>query len=111
MREKDVLRLEVAVNHAGLVRAREATRDLLHEPGGLAVRERPAAAQPRAERLALDKIHGDVRHSVRDAEVEETRDVGALQGRGDLRLAGKARDDLGAHGHRRRDDLDGHGRG
>ena len=60
---EEVVRLEVAVHDALLVRRREAPRRLGDEIHGLADRDR-AAAQPLAERLPLEQLGDEVRGAV-----------------------------------------------
>ncbi|MEZ5318299.1 MAG: hypothetical protein R2752_12940 [Vicinamibacterales bacterium] len=56
--EDDVLRLQVAVDHARRVRGLKCRRHRIGEFEGLAGRHRPAR-EPRGERLALDVLHDD----------------------------------------------------
>ena len=85
--EQDVLRLDVAVDHAvpvGIVqRARDGARDL----DGRRHRELPLARQPLAQRLSLDVRHDIIDETAGLAGVEERQDVRVVQVRGDPNLA------------------------
>src|SRR3569623_270628 len=66
--EQDVVALEVAVDHADVVRGPKAGRDLLDDRARIGERQ-PAALEPRRQRLAFEQLHRAVRHGfVRAAE-------------------------------------------
>jgi hypothetical protein len=91
----DVGRLEVAVDDAALVRLLEAGRDLQRDPKRLVERE-PAALDPLLQRLALDQFHHqEVNRRSRLGmrrllDGMDAGDVGMVQRRQHLRLAGEA---------------------
>jgi hypothetical protein len=86
--EEDVLRLDVPVHHAALVRNGQRLR---HGPGehGLDV-EPPLALEPGAERLALDVRHHPAEEAAGLAGVEERDDVGVLEAGGGADLGQEA---------------------
>ena len=92
--EQDVLRLDVAVHDAVRVRVLERARHVAQHRHGRVRREPPVAAEPRAQRLALDERHRVVRQPVALPGGEHRHDVRVLQPRGDADLA---REPLGAH--------------
>ncbi len=93
--EQHVVRLDVAVHDAVLVRVRERARDVAQDAHRLGDRQRPAA-QPRAQALALDERHRVVGQPVEVAGREHRDDVRLLERRGDADLALEPR-----RGHRR----------
>ena len=99
--EEDVLRLDVAVHHPGLVSLGERVGDLPGQPDDLGHRQRSGPGQPLAERLALHERHHVVGEHLRagpvgdDARVQQADDVRMLQLRGDADLLEEA---LGTEG-------------
>ena len=83
--------LHVAVHDAGLVGAREALGGLQRELDRLAHRDRPAAGEPRRDRLALVVRHHDVELAVRRLlDRVDRRDRGVVECRGGPRLGDEA---------------------
>ena len=70
-----VRRLEVAVQHAPLVRGGEAGAQLPRHLDRLVLRQPPDAAQQRREVLAVDVLHREVRPAVDLADVVHAADV------------------------------------
>ena len=60
--EEDVVRLEIAVNDAGLACDLETARDLIEQDDELVAREAVLAAQARREIDAVQALHRDERH-------------------------------------------------
>ena len=89
-REQDVLRLDVAVHDAVLVRVRERVRDLPGEPQGLVDGERLLAPEQRAQRVPLHVRHHAVDVAGRLPRVVEGEDVRVLQRGRDADLAQEA---------------------
>ena len=85
----DVVRLEVAVHDAGLMGAAERFADLDGGAQRVAQHERPALDQ-RAQRAALDQLHGDEHHAVRLVHLVDRGDVGMGHRGGGPRLAQEA---------------------
>jgi hypothetical protein len=85
-REQHVLRLEVAVDHAGGVRGADAgadrARDREHAGDGQRL-----ARDPRGERFAVDELHGQHAFAVEVAEIVDARDVGMRDPARELDLA------------------------
>ena len=73
-----VLWLDVAMNDALRMSRTEGSRDLQRDVDRIAQRQ-AACAQPRAERLALDKLHRDERRGFRLADLEDGDDVGMIE--------------------------------
>ena len=88
-REEHVLRLDVAMHHAGAVRHRQRLGDLGQQPHRLRHRELAGPGQAVPERLALDERHHVVEEAVGVAGVEHAEDVGVLQAGGHLDFAGE----------------------
>ena len=63
--EQHVVRLDVAMDDAALVRVRQRLRDVAQDADRLGDRQRARAREPRAQRLALDERHRVVRQAVR----------------------------------------------
>ena len=78
-REEDVLRLEVAVDDAALVRRGEAAGELPGVVDGLARRQRAVLAKARAQRLALEELRDDVALIALAAEVVDGQDVRMIE--------------------------------
>jgi hypothetical protein len=87
--DEDVLRLDVAVQHLGLVRRRERTRDLHADAQDVGHRQRALARQPVAQRAALEVVHRDVRPAAAGHPGVEDGDDVRMPGEppGDLALA------------------------
>ena len=95
--QQDVLRLDVAVDHAVAVGVVERPGDLGSDADRIADRELLLAVQPVPQRFALDERHHVVRGPVDFAGVDQAEDVGVLQVGDGLDLA---EEPLGAD-HRR----------
>ena len=80
-REQHVVRLDVAVHDAALVRVRQRLRDVVQDADDFGDRER-SAREPRAQRFAFDERHRVEGQPVRVARGEHRNDVRLLQ-RGD----------------------------
>jgi hypothetical protein len=91
--DHDVGRLEVAVDHAPLVRLLQRQGQLAHQEGTLS-RRRRLGADELPQRLALEEGHGQVGDAVDLAGVVERADVGVLDQRRRLGLAVEAGQDL-----------------
>ena len=107
--DEDVLRLQIAVNHLEIVRARDASGDLDHDPHRACDGERPLGDEVRQDAAAQD-LHHDVRGVVlRLALVEDLDDVGVAELLRALGLPAKALAHDVVGGERRVQDLDGAG--
>ncbi len=100
--QQDVLGLDVAVDDAVPVGVVERVGDLARDPDGVGDRELLLAAQPVAQRLALDERHDVEEAAVRLARVEQRQDVRVLQIRrqldlGEEPLGADHRGELGTH--------------
>ena len=93
--EEDVLRLDVTVHDARLVRHRERLGDFTQQAHRLLHRQLAGAREPLAEGLSLDEGHHVVEEPRRLTGVEQSEDVRMHQPRRDLDLAREA---FGAHG-------------
>ncbi len=87
--EQHIGRLEVAVDHAGLVRGGHGAGQHFHQPGGVA-RWQGGAGQAAVQRLALDEFQGQVRLAVVLADLVDLHDAGMPQPRQRLRLGAEA---------------------
>ena len=90
--EQHVVRLDVAVDDAALVRVGERRATSRRMPIASSIDRRAAARQPRPQRLAVDVRHREVREPSRLAGREHRHDVRMLQLRGELDLATEALD-------------------
>ena len=88
--EQDVLRLDVAVDDAALVRVLERFGRLAGDAERVVQRELLLAVEPVPERLALDERHDVVEQPLGLARVVEAEDVGVLEGGGDADFAEEA---------------------
>ena len=77
--QQDVLGLDVAVDHAVAVGVAQGAGDLGRDPDGVGDGELLLAAEPVAQRFALDERHDVVRGAADLARVDEAEDVGVLQ--------------------------------
>jgi hypothetical protein len=84
--QEDVLRLDVAVDHALAVRVVERGRDLPGEPERFLHRKLPVAHEPGAERLAGHERHDVIEETIGLPRVDQPEDVRVLQIGGDLDL-------------------------
>jgi hypothetical protein len=73
--EQDVVRLDVAVHHAQLVRLGERGRDLGEQVGGLGRRERPERAQPPPQAAAGHVVHHQGERAADAEQVPDADDV------------------------------------
>jgi hypothetical protein len=89
-REEDVLRLDVAVHHAALVRVRERVGDLARDAERLRQRELRLAREVIAQRARFDEGGHVVEHAVRLPGVVHREDVRVRELRRDLDLAQEA---------------------
>jgi hypothetical protein len=104
--EKNVLRLDVAMDQAAAVRVVECVGDLTGDADGLVDRQLMLAVHPRAKRLAFDEGHDVIEQAVDVPRVVKRQDVRMRQLGRDLDLPAEA---LGADGggEIRMEDLDG----
>ena len=93
-RKEHVLRLDVAVHDAGVVRVGERARHVPEDANCFGDREPPAFREPLTEREPLDKRHRIEGELARVPGREERHDVRLLQPGGELNLA---RETLGSH--------------
>jgi hypothetical protein len=77
--EQDILRLDVAVDHALRVGVGQRLRRFAGDPDGLVDGKLLLAVEPGAERLALHERHDVVQEPVGLARVVEAEDVGVLE--------------------------------
>jgi len=105
--EQNVVRLDVAVHDAALVRIGECARDVLHDRHRLRHGEATVREQSCAERLAVDVWHDEIRQPVGDAGAQHAHDVGMLQTGRQQDLAAEPIDRDGG-GHVLRKHLDGY---
>ena len=103
--EEDVVRLEVAVQHAVLVRVVDGARDLREQAGG-GFRRQPALTHPRRERAALDEPHGKEMPAVVMPDLEDGDDVRMLEPRRRLGLGAETLDHPGRGQFAGGDDLE-----
>ena len=111
-RDHDVAGLDVAVQHARLVRRVERARRLLEELDRRPGRRHPRGAtiargrDPARERLAVDVPHRDVGHAVFLARVEDRADARVIDPRGHLGLTPEALEQIVGERRDRRQDLE-----
>src|SRR5687767_11749585 len=86
LREKDVVRLDVTMYDAALVRVRERREHVAKNFYNIAYRELTLAGDSGAQRFAFDERHRVVRQPVRAACSQHRDDVRVLQLRGELNL-------------------------
>ncbi len=107
--DEHVVRLEIAMADAALVRRHHALDDVARVAERHVQRRRTVELdEPLPQRLSVQPLHDDVRLVVGDAELVDRDDVGMVQGGRRLRLALEAGDLLRV-GRGRQQDLDGDG--
>ncbi len=74
--DHDVLRLEVAMNHAAIVRRRKSGAELAGGLDCLVRGQSPDAQEQRRKVFAVHILHGDERHAFDFADVVNAADVG-----------------------------------
>ena len=105
--DEDVVRLEIAMADAALVRRHHALDDVARvAQRDVERRWAVEVDEPLPQRLALEPLHDDVRLVIGDAELVDRHDVRMVQGGRRLRLALEA-SDLFRVGRGRQQDLDG----
>ena len=102
----NVLGLEIAVNDADGVRAREGAGDVRDETVSRRIIEPRNALEPLRDRLALQELHHDVGGAGPNAVIEYMHDVRAAQLRFDLGLALETGDHFGLPSPLAFDELD-----
>src|SRR5947209_5812309 len=88
-RDADVLRLEIAVDDAGAVRALQRGADLERHRPRLCRSER-CAAEAIGERLALEELHREERAAALVVQIEDADDARVIEAAGDGQLAAEA---------------------
>ena len=92
---RDVLRLDVAMDDADFVRRREPFENAARDRDGLDDRKPAASFQARAERLAFEPLHHEVRNvRARHAGVGDGDDVRMLETSERALLVAEPRDDV-----------------
>jgi hypothetical protein len=102
---KDILRLEIAVDDAGLERGGDAEADLHRELDRLGGGERTPAAQDLRQRLAVEPLHHEIGHRLL-ADLDHPHDVRRANPRGGAQLAQEAQHVRRVAERRLRQDLD-----
>ncbi len=103
--DEDVVRLEVAVDDALVVRGAETAGELRRDLGCLARRHR-RAVDPLAQRLALEQLRDDVGCTLVSADVVDREDVGMVQHPGRACFLLEAAQSIGIRRKRAGQDLD-----
>src|SRR5687767_14555326 len=85
--DEDVLRLDVPMHDAVLVRMRERAGNLSGELERVFERNRPLAIEHRAQRFTGDAGHHVVKETLLEARVEKSHDVRMVEMSGDVYLA------------------------
>lgn len=94
--KEDVLRLDIAVDDAALVKDREGARHLFQDRERLGERQRAASLEPRQQILAFQELHDQHRRAiVEHARVIQAHDPRALELGDDAGLAQEAAADFG----------------
>jgi hypothetical protein len=93
--EKDILRIDVAVQHAVGMRVAECVREVPEDGDGICDGDGATGTESRAERIALDPRHHVVWPTLQVPGPDHGNDVGLLQPRCERDLA---REPLRAHG-------------
>src|SRR6185436_11304683 len=104
--DEQVLRLQVAVDDAALVRGGKPARDLNRVVDRLGRRDPPLLLQAVAQRLALEQLHHRVDDARFVADVVDGEDVGMIERGHRPRLALEAREAIGGGVGLRGKDLD-----
>jgi hypothetical protein len=73
--EQNVVRLDVTVHDAALMRVGKRARDVAEDADDFGNRERSRTGQPRSERLTFDERHRVIRHAVELARGEHGNDL------------------------------------
>ncbi len=92
--EEEILRLEIAVNDALVVRSGESMRDLNSVIDGFASRKW-AALQGLPQRFADEQFGDEVRRALEDSELVDGEDVGMIESCSGLSLLLEAQQTLG----------------
>ena len=92
--EKDICRLDVAVDHALAMRIVERAQDLRHDPHDIGNAEALVRFETRLELAPLDKFHRDIPDAGFVAKIVDRHDVRLVEPARRLRLAAKAVDHL-----------------
>jgi hypothetical protein len=92
--EQDVVRLDVAVQHAGAVHGLEPVEDGQPDAGRLVGADRPVLLHGRVQGPAGDVLHHDPRPAVGEQDVEDAHDVGMVQAGAGPGLADGLRPDV-----------------
>jgi len=94
LQDHDVRGLQVAMDDAFEVRVVEGLRDLHHDARRRAGSQRAGVLEMSLQGLAGDQLHGEVRHALHLATLEDADDVGMVEGAADLRLPLEALQEL-----------------
>jgi hypothetical protein len=108
LREEDIARAQVAVEHALHQRILERSTNLRSDPERIALGERTARIDGRAQALAHDQIGGEVEHVAVLARCVRGHNAGVLQALALLGREQEAADDIGVGAQRREHDLQRH---
>ncbi len=92
--QEDVRRLDVAVDHALLVRVVERVQDLRHDAHDVGDAEALVRLEARLQLASLDELHRDVPDACFLAEIVDRHDVRVVEAARRVRLAAKAVDHL-----------------
>jgi hypothetical protein len=107
LRDKDVLRFDVAVDEAGRVRGRQPVGHADQKVDDLAPRARPGP-RPCLERATVDKLCDEVLAAIHLADVVDRKDMRVIERRERMRFALEAGQPIGVRGEQRRQDFDRH---
>ena len=77
--EQDVLRLDVPMDDAALMRVHERDRDIVRDLDRIVHRQLAFPVEPRAQRFALDARHDEVGDALNLAGVEQWHDVRMIE--------------------------------
>jgi hypothetical protein len=106
-RDKNIFRLQVAVNDALVVRRCQSSRHLLCELGRLSRRQR-TGIQPSTQGFAFQKLRDQIRRTFVLAKIMNRQNVGMIQRRYRPRLLLEPPQPFGVAGKRPRQNFDGH---